>query len=380
MTIEDVVDKRAGSASSGQKRFYRPELDGLRFFAFFAVFVRHTFSADPPYYSAHHIPGAVLLAAGAQAGAFGVDLFFLLSAYLITELLLREKDQFGGVHLRSFYFRRILRIWPLYFFAILIGAVLPLVDPTQHFPLGSIVAFLFLYGNLLVAFVGLPRSAMSPLWSVSLEEQFYLFWPVVIARVKRESTLLRVAAAMFVTAEIGRWLLVRYGPDTENVLWSNTVARFDPLVLGVVTAVLARRTPFEFRWPSRLGLFLAGGTTWMIAGHYYAINMPFAMFGYPAIAFGAWLLFMAVLGIGSAPRWLRYLGKISYGLYVFHELALYLAVKLHGDYAHTMRDFVIYWWTGLTLTLVMAALSYRFFEAPFLRLKERFAFVKSRPV
>jgi len=99
-----------------------------------------------------------------------------------------------------------------------------------------------------------------------------------------------------------------------------------------------------------------------------------------AAGVGALLIFLSAWGSTVAPRWLRYLGKISYGLYVFHDLALYLSLKVFGGFVHNLRAFVGYWCVGLSLTLCMAALSYQFFESPFLRLKERYARVKSRPV
>src|SRR5271163_828203 len=115
------------SADSGKvgrsigARFYRPELDCLRFFAFFAVFVFHSPGGDAAYYAARHVPHPELVAGAISGGRFGVDLFFLLSAYLITELLLREQERFGKLDVRKFYARRILRIWPLYFLGILIA-------------------------------------------------------------------------------------------------------------------------------------------------------------------------------------------------------------------------------------------------------------------
>jgi peptidoglycan/LPS O-acetylase OafA/YrhL len=114
-----------------RRRFYQPELDCLRFFAFFAVFIFHTLPHETDYYSTRHIPFAALIASVSRAGSFGVDLFFLLSAYLISQLLLGEKETFGHVSLKAFYLRRILRIWPLYFLAIFIGVLLTLVDPTS---------------------------------------------------------------------------------------------------------------------------------------------------------------------------------------------------------------------------------------------------------
>lgn len=370
----------APSQSSKSQRFYRPELDCLRFFAFFGVFVFHTFSRDPEYYSARHIPFPNLAAAAARAGSSGVDLFFLLSAYLITELLLREKENFGSIRLKSFYLRRILRIWPLYFFALLIGILLSLVDKEQHFGWKYLLAFVFLSGNWLTSLIGFPGSVMDPLWSVSFEEQFYLLWPSVISRVRRAEILIWVSIAFIAAAEVGRLMLLRFARHGDAAIFTSTIGRLDPLALGILTAILIRRLQFNPGWISRLGLLAAGAVTWLIAGHYFALTRLFMLLGYPAMAFGAWLIFLSIFGVSIAPRWLRYLGKISYGLYVLHMLGLYIATKLFGDYPHSLGSFVRYWFTGLLLTVAMAALSYRFFESPFLRLKERFAYVKSRPV
>src|SRR5271167_1278609 len=104
-------------ADRAAPNFYRPELDGLRFFAFFAVYLNHTMSFGEQGHH-RHMPDALGNALGTigVAGAFGVDLFFVLSAYLLTELLVREGVARGTVDVRAFYLRRILRIWPLYFF------------------------------------------------------------------------------------------------------------------------------------------------------------------------------------------------------------------------------------------------------------------------
>jgi peptidoglycan/LPS O-acetylase OafA/YrhL len=362
------------------QRFYRPELDCLRFFAFFGVFVFHTFSYDPSYYVKRHVPFPYAIASAARAGSFGVDLFFLLSAYLITELLLREKEQFGTIHLKSFYLRRILRIWPLYFFALLIAVVLPLIDREQHFGWKYLLAFLLLSGNWLTSLVGFPGSAMDPLWSVNFEEQFYLLWPTIVSRVRRTETLKLVSVALIVLAQAGRLILLRFARHSDVTIFTNTIARLDPLALGILTAVLTRRRQWSPGCYSRLIFLTGGGMVWLIAGYYFSRTRAFMVLGYPAMALGAWLIFISVLGLSIAPVWLRYLGKISYGLYVWHMLGLHIAIKLLGGYPHELGSFVRYWVLGLAFTLTTAVLSYRFFESRFLRLKERFAFVKSRPV
>jgi peptidoglycan/LPS O-acetylase OafA/YrhL len=355
-------------------------LDCLRFFAFFAVFVFHTCPPDAGYYSSRHIPCAELIAGISRAGSFGVDLFFLLSAYLITELLLREKEEFGQIHLKLFYVRRILRIWPLYFLAILIGGLLPLVDAQQHFPLKYIAAFLLLSGNWMTSLVAFPGSVMNPLWSVSFEEQFYLLWPTVVSKAKRVRTLSIASGILLVAAQCGRFVLLKYARHGDEAIFTNTIARLDPLALGVLTAVLLRKRQLKLSGWWRLGCLISGAIVWVAAGHYFGMTKVFMSIGYPGMAVGAWLIFMSVLDLGIAPQWLRYLGKISYGLYVFHLLCLYLSVKIMGGYVHNFPQFVVYWCLGLALTVAMASVSYAFFESPFLRLKERFSFVKSRPV
>lgn len=368
------------SNPSRSQRFYRPELDCLRFFAFSCVFVSHVFPLDADSYTARHIPFGTLFAGASRAGSFGVDLFFLLSAYLITELLLTEKEQFGEIHLKSFYIRRILRIWPLYFLAILIGAFLPLLDATQRFPLSYVAAFLLLSGNWLTSLVGFPGSVMNPLWSVSFEEQFYLIWPILVSSARLAKTLLLYSGLLIVIAQIARLILLRYTRPSDVAIFTNTLARLDPLALGVVTAALLHRKRVQLDWFLRLSSFTLGAVVWLIAGHYFGRTRAFMLIGYPGMALGSWLIFMSVLGIGVAPRWLRYLGKISYGLYVFHLLAIYLAEKLISAHGKHWGKFVVYYWLSLAMTIVMASVSYHFLEAPFLRLKERFSFVRSRPV
>src|SRR5205085_1151346 len=129
--------------------------------------------------------------------------FFVLSAFLITELLLQEKQQFGKIHLKAFYVRRILRIWPLYFTAIAIGLLVSHFVVEQELPLRYVAGFLLLCGNWVISATGFPHSVMGPLWSVSFEEQFYLLWPGFLAHAKRRA-LIYGSIAMLVTSTIAR--------------------------------------------------------------------------------------------------------------------------------------------------------------------------------
>jgi peptidoglycan/LPS O-acetylase OafA/YrhL len=338
-------------------RFHRPELDVLRFGAFFLVYLHHAM----PHTSAEYAVGGVLaqgLAAVARAGALGVDLFFALSSYLITELLLREHALTATLNIRAFYTRRILRIWPLYYFALFVLApAMQLFDPTDTLPPNYVAGFALLSGNWICAFGGYPASSFSLLWSVSIEEQFYLIWPWLVRRnVQRIGTW---AIGMLAVASITRIVLAATGTVHPGV-WCNTLARLDPIAGGALLALWTKE-PRPRMWlagAGLLGLLLAGG----FASHAGWVTL----LTYPLAAASAIAILAGVLGSiwGRRFRLPIYLGKISFGLYVFHAAAIEIAGPI----------------LALPLTIVAAALCYRLLEAPFLRLKERFALVRSRPL
>src|SRR6266851_1758893 len=167
------------------KRFYFPELDAIRIFLFFGVWAYHALPLQDHYYVDHHIPQvlASLITTAIKACMCSLDVFFILSAFLITELLLQERGLRGAVDLKTFYVRRLLRIWPLYFFVIALAGFLSLFDRSQTVGWSYALSFLFFVGNWIMAIRGLPRATiLVPLWSVSFEEQFYLLWPLVLRK------------------------------------------------------------------------------------------------------------------------------------------------------------------------------------------------------
>jgi peptidoglycan/LPS O-acetylase OafA/YrhL len=359
-------------------RFHRPELDLLRLAAFLLVFFHHALpqSSRPYLQGGFALFPAELLAAMARTGGAGVDLFFALSAYLITELLLREQRATGSVDVRAFYVRRILRIWPLYYFALLVLS--PLAG--ERMPDGHFAAFVLMAGNWACAFWNYPNSAFALLWSVSIEEQFYLSWPWVVRRFGRRLDVW--AAAMLVTATLARMLLVIAGTDTEAAVWCNTLARLDPIAAGVLLASqLEGRLP-DLGAASRVR-WIAGGTLLLFAGcgPAGALAGPASLICYPLLAAGSAMMLYGSLGaeLGLGNRaWAAgiYLGKISFGLYVFHQMALNLVrLALQGRFGVLIPIAV-----ALPITVILATLSYRLLESPFLRVKERFSRVSSRPV
>src|SRR5260370_19912385 len=172
------------------------------------------------------------------AGVFGVDLFFVLSAYLITELLLREKEQCGALDVRGFYLRRMLRIWPLYFFYIAL-ALIPAFNPNHVFTWRYAVAFLFLAGNWSIVAYGWPlHSIIGALWTVSIEEQFYLSLPPLVRKLSRKGIALAAIAMLIVSAATRIAMVAVHGGI--NSVWCNTLASLDPIAAGILVAVTLR--------------------------------------------------------------------------------------------------------------------------------------------
>jgi peptidoglycan/LPS O-acetylase OafA/YrhL len=367
-----------GTRSLTKASFYQPELDALRFFAFFAVYLTHSLSHEPADYSRYHLPhfAGQLMAAIATSGRFGVQLFFLLSGYLITSLLLRERWISGHVSLRAFYVRRILRIWPLYFFALLVAVLWPW---TGRLPLPYFVAYLLLAGNWMTAFLGPPASWASVLWPVPILQQFYLWWPPAIKFFSRASRL-NVAIGLVALANITRLYLVT-GILRPHSVFPNTFAELDSIGIGILCAIVLKGSVPQLPPGKRLLLAYIGFTLLLGCGYFGRVETPtFVVVGYPCAVAGCLALFLAVCGISFTFRPLIYLGKISYGLYVYHVLALLLVGLALGGKAGTPARFLMYWFGGLALTIVLASASYRWLESPFLRLKDKFATVKSRPV
>lgn len=376
-TTTDIQTYHGTAAASRPSSFYHPELDILRFFAFFAVYITHSLSHNPADWARYHFPriAAELMAAIARSGRFGVTLFFLLSAYLITSLLLREKSATGNVRLGSFYIRRILRIWPLYFFVLGVATAWPW---TGRLPLSYLAWFLLLAGNWVRIILGPPYSWASILWSISIEEQFYLSWPLAAKRFTRRA-LLSSSVGLIALANLTRIYLATSSPQLDLV-WFNTFAQLDSFGTGILCAILLNE--FVPRFSLAMRSFFGGtGLVLLVGcGHFASENRAFVIFGYPAGTAGCLLLFLAVYGLAISFRPLVYLGKISYGLYAYHMLALTLMGQALGGRSGTPLRFLTYWCGGLIITLSFASLSYRWLESPFLRLKEHFAVIRSRPV
>ncbi len=382
-------------ALEGQPRglaaFYCPELDALRFFAFLCVFMFHRMD----YVPTDGVRNVWLFRVG-NIGPFGVPVFFLLSAFLITELLRRERERTGSVHVKAFYVRRILRIWPLYFAAFfglaLLDRLMPGVGSRDPF---AWLAFTFFAGNWYILHHGWIAGAVDPLWSISVEEQFYIAIPLLAAFAGRKAVAV-VSGVLLAVAYVTILLYALHPVAGDNGEWTNSFVQFQFFSAGTVLALILRGRVIEIPIALRVVGFGLGLGSWFAALLVCKVQSwephptpTGALCGWFLVLTGAVVLFLSVFGTPArfVPGWLAYLGRISYGLYVVHSLLFFLVFEkmlpvlrraFPGIGLSTgLRDFV---WTlaVMALSIAVASLSYRFFERPFLHLKRRFTFVAAR--
>jgi peptidoglycan/LPS O-acetylase OafA/YrhL len=363
-----------GIAQGTARRFYRPELDALRFFAFLAVLLHH----GPA-------PGAFLTLVKA-VGGFGLSMFFLLSAYLITELLLREREQSGTIAWGLFFTRRALRIWPLYYGALAVGIVLALILPGHDWVSRSGITVMSLFVANWFRLTSQFGRGLGHLWSISVEEQFYLIWPPIVKFGGK--TLLFVTSICFFVLG-GVWL--RVFSEKGWTLWYDTPVEFLFFAAGAIVAIATRgKSSYSMNSVIRGGLLIAGLLLLAVAAHFGRVGTDYELgitiaalyIGYSAAVAGCVVIFFAILGMSNVTPALIYLGKISYGLYVFHVGMLRLSIQLANQLKLPSESLVTTFLidgAALLLSIFAAHLSYRYFERPFLKLKERFEVVKSRP-
>jgi peptidoglycan/LPS O-acetylase OafA/YrhL len=355
------------------------ELDGLRGIAIFLVILHHFWPATGALTPAKPI---------IHLGWIGVDLFFVISGFLITGILLDTRGKPG--YFKNYLARRALRVFPLYYLLVITAfVVIPAVQPGSFWhsefvqESGSPLWYLLYAGNIREAITGVePAYILAPLWSLSIEEQFYLSFPLLVALLQRR-TLVRVLVAMVILAPVFRAVMLVLVPDNERIQYLATPARMDVLALGALLAV-AVRSPINLPSRQTVGKILAvlAGVCAIVflAGGFNRYT-PFArVVGYSLIAF-TWLSFViwTVQGRGDkSTAWLRvrplqWLGKVCYGVYILQRPAEVILLRILGKTGIEIdpESFTLVV-VKMLFTFLVAALSWKLFEKPILRLKDRF--------
>ena len=366
-------------------RYYRPELNVLRCVAFLFVFLRHWLPAtsDARVAALFQQRAAFFYDAVISSG-FGVNLFFALSAFLICELLLREKQSTKAVAAKDFYIRRILRIWPLYYTGLAVGVLYALLRNGDRSSVRSLGWFAIFLSSVEIVRNGWPDNPMYPLWSISIEEQFYLIVPWLVKFGGRR-LLYAGSAFVLILSNLYLFYLGRVGV-TDSRLATDPLVQSESFVAGILLCLmLGGRIPKLPAW-LRVLLFAAGLACWFCAvhwihGRFVEETNPgswFLIFGNALVASGAAMMLLAFLGASLTPGWAVYLGKISYGMYVFHALVSTIVLNsLPPAESHRALQYLVKMGIAIGLTVLAAAISYRYLESPFLRMKTKYTEVAS---
>lgn len=305
------------------------ELDGIRGLAILMVFVYHIFLDNPLFAGEGLSAWARNLT---HIGWAGVDVFFVLSGFLITGILLKSREK--PHYYRNFYGRRILRIFPVYY--IFLTIIFLVSDPASYQNLASFVIGHYLYLQNWMFAVGataLP-DRLGHFWSLAIEEQFYMFWPLVVYRATPKK-LLVFCAATFLAVPILRGALVFLSGDIASVqmfIFASTFTRIDGLLLGAALALLIQMGLWSDRylpavkWVGGISGLAALFVLYRVPGGSLWFNVPTQVIGYSLIALSsAALILLNLYGQPSSPLralfrnpLLTFCGKYSYAMYVVH--------------------------------------------------------------
>jgi len=367
-------------------KIYLPGLNGIRAIAALMVVVAHYGQI-----LAKDLGFSFSIYQQRSPGGLAVTLFFVLSGYLITYLLILEREKFKTIYLRSFYYRRILRIWPLYYVIIILGIIVMyylydknlLNRSNNNFSI-TILYFVFA-GNFSEAIYQVSFnhlfSSISILWSVGVEEQFYLFWPLLIKLFKKSIYVF----IYFLIGYIILKIIIRiYFVNTFLSPLVN-LTRLDCMAIGAIGACMVLDTKLYVKYISSiifnkyLQLF-----AWIIfvIGFIY-LPMPLSIF---SDEFYSIFFTIIIINVSQNKNTLirlesgifNFLGRISYGIYMYHVLIMTIVVKIIAKPVDNIFNYFLYLIFILLFTITIAFLSNRYVESWFLKKKSLLAKIKSQ--
>lgn len=369
---------------------YIPKLDTVRFFAALCVIIHHIENGK----NILGLPNIFHMNIIRNLGAHSVTIFFMLSGFLITLLLLKENQKTGTVAMGKFYLRRILRIWPLYYFLILLSFfILPLFFSNQSFfgdaqdwgiTLVLYVCFLPVISNNIFH----ANRFSSQLWSISIEEQFYLIWPLLVRKWIHKLAhmifwFVGIKIVFQLLVYLICFLMTKYTPDHPWMEGMLVFRKFMKVLYFEIMAIGAMGAFLIFNRKEKILSFLFKPVM-EVGAMFLLIALFFVNHSWPFIQVGVGIAGMIIIlnivynplsKLPFNPRFTDQLGKYSYGMYMYHNIVLFAV--LTGMLKAGMKNIVginaLLYPATIILTIAVAYLSYRFLEKPFLKLKDRAA-------
>lgn len=363
-------------------KIYFPNLDGLRFFAFFFIFMFHCyFQVSWANDENFIIKGFLKLW---ENGDLGVNFFFTLSGFLITYLLLAEEANNGMFSIKNFYWRRTLRIWPLYYVTLVFGYwgfqfLLKLVNVTIE-ENANFWYYVFFLGNFNSILNGAPTSGtLSVLWSLAVEEQFYFFWPVLLLIFRRYRLTLFI---FLITASL---IFRAIHFNNHDMLFYHTLSVMSDLVIGSWLAwwsfnkSFKKNESYSLSFQTNSIIYILGFVLILFRNEIFTNPILIVFERVLLSLFFAYIIYdqtfakISLFKVGNF-KTISFWGKYTYGLYCLHIPAM---VFTEG-FAMIAEVHQTAWWllfgkalSTLFLSFIFCRISYKFLEKPFLTIKEK---------
>jgi len=398
----DAINKKTETKTDKvkeHKKVYFSGLNGLRFIAATVVIFHHIeqnkYWLDfPSVWGQAGIVGNFVDALGHKAVSF----FYVLSGFLISYLLLDENRKSGTINVGKFYVRRILRIWPLYYLLVVVAflflpSILNMGDyPDQiatEFRVILLVLYVFMLPNL-ARLTSQTVIGMNQAWSIGVEEQFYIIWPILVKRFKTNFLNFLLC---FIVIKMGIGLLLMGAYEFSLVPESfmskmPIIIKFWNLLQIEQMAVGAIGAYYLFHNNEKFLKFIYNPLSGIIAIIIWAFIMVSGLhfFGLTVVEGLVFLVITMNFSLNNKfpikleGKWINFMGNISYGIYMYHTLVIAIVLKFISPYFQDMGNVVfniVLYVLATIITWVLAAVSYKMFEMPFLKLKEKFQIIKS---
>ena len=373
-----------------QAKVYFPGLNELRFFAAGLVVIHHL-----EYFK--QILGLKSFLGNnffGIIGGLGVTFFFVLSGFLITYLLLTEKNNNQTISIKKFYLRRILRIWPLYFLIVFLALyclnkldLFYIKDWTENVSKNQFektILYLLILPNI-VAVLFYPVLFSSQLWSIGVEEQFYLLWPILLKYFRKTFRLLLTVIFLYITIVISLSFLKRTVTDKETLITLQNISdfvsltRIDCMAIGGLGAYLLfsgweKLIKFIFTTPFQILLYVLVMALFMFGVTFKYFNMEIYSIIFCLLILNISSNIRTILHLDN--QILNYLGKISYGIYMYHPIGIVMVLKLAKNIGFESNIFIwnlIIYCMVFGITVSISVISYELFEKKFINIKLKYS-------